>query len=336
MIKNLLSKRPFLVIFDVTKRCNSKCNMCSIWKRPSKVSDELSLSQIKAVFTDLKSFGIKQVFLQGGEPLLRADIFEIIELLIGIGLKPTLITNGLLLDKQRILKLSRLKCNVSISLDTLKSGVYKLIRGVDAFSIVKKNILFASKVKNKLGNWFINSTISEVNHDELIDLYDFSTKLGFNFGVYPYNYSIGKASAADKNLIFRNKEKVINAFSKLLTAVKGKDVINELLIMEVINYLQSNDYSKPCDALKYSIMVDELGRVGPCIELSSEFDLKKQSISDVWSKFNKLRVSNCYLNTPCFYGCTRASGVLIRNWFNMLVFGFRNYSKIKKLVKSVF
>ena len=74
MIKNLLLKRPLMVIFDVTKRCNSKCSMCSIWKHQSKPEEELTLKQIKRIFTELHDFGIKQVLLQGGAPLLRRDI----------------------------------------------------------------------------------------------------------------------------------------------------------------------------------------------------------------------------------------------------------------------
>ena len=93
MIKNILLGRPILVVFNLTRRCNSICPMC-IWKTPSKLKDELKLEEIEAIFKDLKSYGIKHVFLQGGEPLLRKDIVQIIESLIRLGLNPTLITNG--------------------------------------------------------------------------------------------------------------------------------------------------------------------------------------------------------------------------------------------------
>ena len=183
MISNFLFKRPIVVVFDVTKRCNSKCNMCSLWKRPSKVSDELTIKQVEKIFTDLKSFGIKQVFIQGGEPFLRDDLFEIISLIDSIGLKPCLITNGLLLTKFNALALSKLNCNVTVSLDTLKPLCYKKIRGIDAFNVVKKNLLFASKLPRK-GYWSINSTISELNADELVSLYDFAIVNGFSFSSF--------------------------------------------------------------------------------------------------------------------------------------------------------
>ncbi len=335
MIKNLLLRKPFLIVFDVTKRCNSKCNMCSIWKHPSKLKDELTLKQIKKIFNELHSFGIKQVLLQGGEPLLRKDIFEIIKLLINIGLKPSLITNGLLLDKKTAIKLSRLKCNVTISFDSLKKERYLKIRGVDLFERVKKNIQFASKIKQKKGNWFLNATISELNQDEIIKLYDFSRKHGFGFFAFPYNYAINKASAKDDVLIFKNKKKIINSFNKLLNkSIKEKDIINELISKEIIEYLKGS-YNKPCDALKYSLMLDEQGRISPCIEKPFEFDLKKKSIKEVWPDFNFLGVKQCYLNTPCFYGCTRSTGVLIRGWFNVMKYLIKNIDKIKQLSKLI-
>lgn len=134
MLKNILLGRPILVVFNVTRRCNSLCTMCSIWKTPSKMKDELAIEEIKTIFKDLKSYGIKYVFLQGGEPLLRKDILQIIEMLIDLKLNPTLITNGLLLKDKLAEEIAKLKCNVTISLDSLDEDIYKNIRGVDGLS----------------------------------------------------------------------------------------------------------------------------------------------------------------------------------------------------------
>jgi len=310
--------------------------MCNIWKHPSKVKDELTLGQIEKIFTDLRDFGVRQVLLQGGEPLLRKDIFEIIDLMIKLGVKPALVTNGMLLNKKTALRLSRLKCNVSFSLDTLKPSRYRKIRGVDAFKLVKDNILFASRIKRKKGSWFINSTFSEINYDECLEIYDFATSNGFRFSAWPYNYSICKASAKDDELVFKNKDKIINAFSKLVDRTsEAGDKVNELIFSEAVDYLKG-DYCLPCDALRYSFMVDEYGRASPCLELSHEFSLKKKSIREVWPKFNRERVKQCYSNNPCFYGCTRASGVLSRNWSSLVKYGLSNISQAKKLLRTIY
>ena len=73
VLRNLLTKRPILTIFDVTKLCNQRCPMCNIWKTESH---DMSLDEIEIKASELQRFGIGYVFLQGGEPLVRKDIVK--------------------------------------------------------------------------------------------------------------------------------------------------------------------------------------------------------------------------------------------------------------------
>ena len=54
-----------------TFRCNAKCNMCNVWKFPTRPEDELSPD-----FYDKLPAGLR-INVTGGEPTLRADIDEI-------------------------------------------------------------------------------------------------------------------------------------------------------------------------------------------------------------------------------------------------------------------
>ena len=73
---------PLNLTFSVTNLCQSRCRTCSIWKlyrdNPDKRKDELSVYEIEKIF---KSIGHVYVFnISGGEPFLRQDLPEIIEL----------------------------------------------------------------------------------------------------------------------------------------------------------------------------------------------------------------------------------------------------------------
>ncbi|BBO67212.1 hypothetical protein DSCA_11420 [Desulfosarcina alkanivorans] len=73
---------PLNLTFSVTNLCQSKCRTCSIWqlyrKHPERLKTELTLNEIEKIF---KSMGHVYVFnISGGEPFLRSDIAEIIEL----------------------------------------------------------------------------------------------------------------------------------------------------------------------------------------------------------------------------------------------------------------
>jgi MoaA/NifB/PqqE/SkfB family radical SAM enzyme len=73
---------PLNLTFSVTNLCQSRCKTCSIWQlyreHPERLKNELSLDEIEKIF---KSMGHTYVFnISGGEPFLRSDIVEIIEL----------------------------------------------------------------------------------------------------------------------------------------------------------------------------------------------------------------------------------------------------------------
>jgi MoaA/NifB/PqqE/SkfB family radical SAM enzyme len=337
MIKNILLGRPFLVVFNLTRRCNSICSMCSIWQSPSKLKDELTLEEIEFIFKDLRSFGIKHVFLQGGEPLLRNDIIQIIELLIGLGLNPTLITNGLLFDKKIANKIAELKCNVSISLDSLDPKRYKKIRGVDKLPLLLDNISYCSKIKNKKGVWHITSTISKINYDEALDLFYYAKNNDFKFSVYPYNYSHCHSSAHDEDLSYENdKLLIIESFKKLREeAVRNDLIFDKIIYDDIITYLEGG-YCMSCDAMKRSILLTENGDISSCLEFKPSLNLKEIGIKQALKKMDYSKVKKCYMETPCFYGCTRGAGIVIRKIPEILLFAVKHPKGIIKLTRPYF
>jgi MoaA/NifB/PqqE/SkfB family radical SAM enzyme len=73
---------PLNLTFSVTNLCQSRCKTCSIWKlyrdNPSKRAEELTIDEIERIF---KSMGHIYLFnVSGGEPFLRKDLIQIIEL----------------------------------------------------------------------------------------------------------------------------------------------------------------------------------------------------------------------------------------------------------------
>ena len=68
--------RPEVVTHLVTLRCNLKCTMCDVWK--IKDYPEMDLEQIDKVYSDLGRLSV--VRLSGGEPFLRKDMAEIINI----------------------------------------------------------------------------------------------------------------------------------------------------------------------------------------------------------------------------------------------------------------
>ena len=73
---------PLNLTFSITNLCQSRCKTCSIWQlyrqRPERLKDELTIGEIEKIF---RSMGHIYVFnISGGEPFLRSDIADIIDL----------------------------------------------------------------------------------------------------------------------------------------------------------------------------------------------------------------------------------------------------------------
>ena len=57
-------------------------------------SDDITTEQIEKISKKIQKFGICEVYLQGGEPLLRNDIIKIADIFLEKGIRPTIVTNG--------------------------------------------------------------------------------------------------------------------------------------------------------------------------------------------------------------------------------------------------
>jgi molybdenum cofactor biosynthesis enzyme MoaA len=116
-VRNLLVSRPVLATFQVNLRCNSTCGYCDL---PLNVGwYEMTWEEIRGVFSCLYREGVRFVLVQGGEPLLRRDVPEILKDLSAIGFHLMLITNGTKITPQRVERLGRLQVAISVSRDTL-------------------------------------------------------------------------------------------------------------------------------------------------------------------------------------------------------------------------
>ncbi len=87
----------FRVALEVTRRCNLACLHCFVPNEPR----DPALPTLLGVLGALAGLGGRKVILTGGEPLLRADLEEIIRAAAGAGMGVDLNSNLLGLDDRR-------------------------------------------------------------------------------------------------------------------------------------------------------------------------------------------------------------------------------------------
>jgi GTP 3',8-cyclase len=123
---------------SVTDRCNIRCFYCmpadGVVFRPRE--ELLTFEEIERFVRALAPLGVNKLRLTGGEPLVRAELPELVRRLSSIaGIRDiALTTNGMLLDEHaESLKAAGLQ-RINISLDTLREEVFQQITrrsGVD-------------------------------------------------------------------------------------------------------------------------------------------------------------------------------------------------------------
>ncbi len=175
ILKEHKVRPPRLVAWELTNACNLACIHCraSAIKEPSQ--DELSTAEAKHFVDELAEYK-PIIILTGGEPLLRADVYEIARYATGRGLRVVLATNGTLLTHEiaRRLKEAGIQ-RVSISIDGATPHTHDTFRGEQgAFEAALRGIEI---LKHEGISFQINTTITKRNLDEIPRIYDLALEL---------------------------------------------------------------------------------------------------------------------------------------------------------------
>lgn len=114
-------KKP-VVVWNAGRRCNLRCLHCYSHSRDIDYSDELTTDEGFALIDDLAAFGSPVLLFSGGEPLMRADICELIAHARFRGMRAVLSTNGTLITEDTAKRLKELDLSyVGISLDGIEA-----------------------------------------------------------------------------------------------------------------------------------------------------------------------------------------------------------------------
>lgn len=119
---------PGEVIWAVTKRCNLRCKHCSISEEDP---EELSTEEGFGLIEEAAKLGHVKFGFTGGEPLLREDIYELIEYAASFDMQVVMATNGTLITDEVAKKLKRSGLErAAISIDGIGSA-HDEFRGVE-------------------------------------------------------------------------------------------------------------------------------------------------------------------------------------------------------------
>jgi radical SAM protein with 4Fe4S-binding SPASM domain len=168
---------PRLIFWEVTKGCNLRCIHCRA--TATELSSPLDLPTAKALnlIEQVSQYAKPILVLSGGEPLFRADIFELARFATDRGLRVALATNGTLVTEEVARKIVDAGVRrVSISLDGANAATHEAFRGIPgAFEAALKGFRNLQALGMSLQ---INMTIARHNAQQLPEVLELAKSIG--------------------------------------------------------------------------------------------------------------------------------------------------------------
>ena len=168
---------PRLIAWELTRTCRLNCRHCRASAENKHYDNELTTGQCFRLLDNIAAFSKPIIILTGGEPMLRADLYDIAAHGSSLGLRMVLATCGTLINDGSIRKIidSGIQC-ISFSLDGATADSHDGFRRVSgAFDTV---IAAAAATRRNGLPFQINTTIAQHNLDELPRLLELSQELG--------------------------------------------------------------------------------------------------------------------------------------------------------------
>jgi radical SAM protein with 4Fe4S-binding SPASM domain len=136
---------------------------------------ELSTEKARSLVAEIAKLRPGWVIVEGGEPLLREDLFSLLDLMWQKQLEVHLITNGMLLTPQLMTALKSLGVKVMISIDGATRATYEAIRGGASFETVLDRARHCAQ-EGLLEA--INFTVLKSNYTEIPGIFELAASIG--------------------------------------------------------------------------------------------------------------------------------------------------------------
>ena len=298
---------PLYGQFELTPLCNLDCKMCYVHLDQKQMNGRkiLPAEWWKNIMYCAHSLGMTHASLTGGECLTYPKFDDIYLYLRQLGIKPSVKTNGILLDRERI---EFFKHNpprgITISLYGSCNEAYQKVTGHAVFDTVYNNLM---NLKNTEIPVDIAITPSIYMYDDLDRILEVVKKIGFpyslNIMLFPPREETGRELCDISINDYIEIYKKLQAHKSMHAAKK-----EETEAIESIEQGESRVGIR-CGAGRSSFNITWNGTMTACENLNSNrISLDEYSFSDAWRLINEDALSyplpiecfGCEYNAICF------------------------------------
>jgi radical SAM protein with 4Fe4S-binding SPASM domain len=318
---------PLSILWEVTHACNLNCLHC-LSSSGKPAPGELSTAEAKALIEELARLRVFSVTVGGGEPLLRRDLFELLEIITQKNLAARLSTNGYGVTDDTLHRLADLNVfSVQVSIDGLQETHDRFRGRPGAFDRAVR----ALRLFREAGyHTFLTATATALNVEEIPALLDLALDLGVStFKLGPY-VPMGRATQNESLLSLSPQQLQELALSmhqrKQETAGKIDLQVDGLfpwLFEPAPASSECPEVGPGCSAGTSSVTVSYDGNVYPCVYMRdmSAGNVRHELLGDIWRNegvfgplrtFDRKRIKGecrtcAYRATLCRGGCRGAA-----------------------------
>lgn len=321
---NIGEPRLAVVYYAITEGCNLRCPYCYASSEKC-LPGELSTAESLDLVSQIADFGAKEIVFTGGEPMLRKDLFRIVEYNNRRGLFSSIITNATMIRTPELAKrFADLFASVTISVDGGSAQAHDRTRGKGAFAKTYRalKLLNAEGVAPQ-----INHIVTADNVDELESFATFMEGVTVHSVRLMNHNSLGRGINDEYEFGWRDHLRVQQIIWK--SPVAGK------LRQDGPRPISPCSVKGNCGMGGHEIYVNSLGDVYPCklVTERAQFagNIRRQRLSDIFASpvLRDMRTSTvfggdyhadcarCYIRASCGGGCRAyhmsESGDLKRN-----------------------
>ncbi len=303
---------PIYIEIGLYGACNHRCIFCAFDFLNYK-PDIFDLSCLKKFICVARKKGVKSILYSGeGEPLLHKDAASIIRFTKKSDIDVALVTNGVLLDREKSRGVLPYLTWLKVSLDAGSRKTYGLIHGTrgEDFHTVINNLKEAIKIRNKhkydcaIGGQLL---LMRENHKEAVILAQLLSNLGADYLVikpycqHPSSKHRIKHNLKDENLIYL--EEGLAKYSK-----NNFQVIFRRNAMGKVNAARPYKY---CLGLPFAAHITARGDVYPCNVFlgKKEFifgNICKGSFKNIWEGKRRSKIMSVIRNKWDIANCREA------------------------------
>jgi len=241
-----------------------RCKMCNIWENPTDPKEEFK----PALLEKLPRLAL--VNLTGGEPLIRDDLPDIIQILFTKTDRIVISTSGWFEERTFRLAEKFPKLGFRVSLEGLSQKNDELRGRTGGFDRGLRVLLGLRRRGVKDIGFGV--TVSNNNSKDMLWLYELAKALGMQFATAAFHNSFyfHKHDNVITNVdeVCANFEELIN---RLLKEHHPKSWFRAFFNLGLINYIHGGRRLLPCEAATENFFVDPYGEVLPCNGMEAKY-----------------------------------------------------------------